>query len=84
VEKTGTEKAAFFYAFTINGADLFCREAYENGDGLLAHLDNVGALLAEAMKMADLARVGVHGPAAELDKLEASLAHLNPVWFTLA
>jgi len=50
---------------------------------LLAHLDNVGALLAEAMKMADLTRIEVHGPAAELKKLKKPLAHLNPVWFAL-
>lgn len=62
---------------------MFCREAYESAEGLLAHLDNVGALLAEMLKMADLTRVEVHGPAAELEKLKAPLAHLNPKWFTL-
>jgi len=34
------------------------------------------------MKLADLARVEVHGPAAELDKLKEPLAQLAPVWFT--
>ena len=82
-EKTATEKGNLFYGFTMNGDELFCREAYENADGLLAHLDNVGALLAEAMKIADLTRIEVHGPAAELEKLKAPLAHLNPKWFTL-
>ena len=67
----------------MNGDELFCREAYENAEGLLAHLDNVGALLAEAMKIADLSRIEVHGPAAELEKLQKPLAHLNPKWFTL-
>jgi hypothetical protein len=33
--------------------------------------------------MADLTRVEVHGPAAELEKLKKPLAHLNPSWFTL-
>ena len=51
VEKTKTEKQNLFYEFSINGDELFCREAYENAEGLLAHLDNVGTLLAEAMKM---------------------------------
>jgi len=72
-----------FYKFSWNGDELFCREAYENAEGLLAHFDNVGALLAEAMKMADLTRLEVHGPAAELGKLKKPLAHLNPVWFAL-
>jgi quinol monooxygenase YgiN len=83
VEKTATEKAVVFYEFTMNGDELFCREAYENAEGLLAHLDNVGALLAEAMKMADLTRIEVHGPTAELEKLKEPLAHLKPAFFIL-
>jgi quinol monooxygenase YgiN len=84
VEKTTSEKQNLFYEFSMNGDELFCREAYENAEGLLAHLDNVGALLAEAMKMADLIRIEVHGPAAELEKLKTPLAHLHPAWFALA
>ena len=83
VDKTATEKGNLFYAFSMNGDELFCREAYENAEGLLAHLENVGALLAEAMKIADLTRTEVHGPAAELEKLKKPLAHLNPKWFSL-
>ena len=84
VEKTATEKANLFYEFSVSGNDVFCREAYENAEGLLAHLDNVGSLLAEMLTMADLIRLVVHGPADELAKLKVPLAHLNPVWFTLA
>jgi hypothetical protein len=43
VEKTATEKENLFYAFSINGDEIFCREAYETANGLLTHLDNVGA-----------------------------------------
>jgi hypothetical protein len=35
------------------------------------------------LKVADLTRVEVHGPAQELEKLKRPLAHLNPAWFTL-
>jgi hypothetical protein len=35
------------------------------------------------LTMADLARVEVHGPAAELDKLTKPLAHLDPKWFVV-
>ena len=84
VEKTATEKGNLFYEFSMNRDELFCREAYNNADGLLAHLDNVGALLAEAMKIADLTRIEVHGPANELEKLKAPLAHLKPKWFVIA
>lgn len=84
IEKTAAERANLFYEFSVNGNDVFCREGYENAEGLLAHLDNVGALHAEMLTMADLIRLEVHGPAEELAELKTSMAHLNPVWFTLA
>jgi hypothetical protein len=31
-----------FYGFTITGDDVFCREAYETVESLLAHLENAG------------------------------------------
>jgi hypothetical protein len=82
-EKTASEKENLFYGFSLNGDEVFCREAYESANGLLAHLDNVGGLLAEMLKLADLTRVEVHGPVEELEKLKGPLAHLNPGWFTL-
>ena len=81
VEKTASEEKNLFYGFTIHGEEVFCREGYTDAEGVLAHLDNVGALLAEVMKIADLTRVELHGPPKELDKLRGPLAHLNPVWF---
>jgi quinol monooxygenase YgiN len=48
VEKTAKEEKNRFYEFTVNGDEVFCREGYADAEGLLAHLDNVGALLAEA------------------------------------
>jgi quinol monooxygenase YgiN len=80
-QKTATEKGNLFYNFTINGDEILCREGYESAEALLAHLENVGALLAEALKIADLTRIEVHGPAAELEKLKQPLAHLSPEWF---
>jgi quinol monooxygenase YgiN len=83
VEKTAKEEKNLFYEFTVNGDEVFCREGYADAEGLLAHLENVGALLAEALKIADLIRLEVHGPAGELDKLKEPLAHLKPEWFVL-
>ena len=83
-EKTASEEKNLFYEFTVNGDEVFCREGYADAGGLLAHLENVGALLAEAMKIADLIRLEVHGPAAELEKLRQPLAHLSPAWFVEA
>ena len=81
VELTKKEPKNLFYEFSVNGDEVFCREGYVDATGLLHHLDNVGALLAHAMKIADLTRVEVHGPAAELEKLREPLAHLKPEWF---
>jgi hypothetical protein len=83
VDKTATEKDNLFYGFSINGEEIFCREAYGSAQGLLAHLENVGPVLAEMLKVADVIRVEVHGPATELEKLKQPMAHLNPAWFTL-
>lgn len=83
VEKTASEEKNLFYEFSVNGDEIFCREGYTDADGILAHLDNIGALLAETLTMADLTRLEVHGPAAELDKLKGSLAHLKPAWFAI-
>src|SRR3954463_8212457 len=82
--KTQNETGNLFYEFTINGDEVFCREAYVNAEALLAHLDNVSAMLAQALSMAELLRIEVHGPAAELDKMKEPLAELNPAWFVSA
>jgi hypothetical protein len=34
---------------TVNDDEVFCREAYTNTEGLLAYLENVGALSARWM-----------------------------------
>src|SRR5438046_10171098 len=76
--KTRNETDNLFYEFTINGDEVFCREGYVDAEALLAHLENVGAMLAQTMAMADLIRIEVHGPAAELAKLTEQLANLKP------
>ncbi len=81
VAATSAEKLVLHYDFTINGDEIFCRESYAGAEGLLAHLENVGAVLGEFLKSCDLTRIEVHGPAGELAKLKDALAGLNPVWF---
>lgn len=83
VAKTQGETQNLFYEFTINGEEVFCREGYVNAEALIAHVESVGAMLGELFKIADLIRIEVHGPAAELQKLKGPLAHLNPAWFNL-
>lgn len=81
VEKTATEEKVLYYEFTLNGDEIFCREAYVDAEGTLAHLSNVGGLLAEMLQNADLVRIELHGPENELEKLKGPLAHLNAAWF---
>lgn len=83
IERTTGEALNLYYDFTSNGDEFFCREGYRGAEGTLAHLDNVGALLAELLKIADLTKLEIHGPAEELAKLREPLNHLNPAWFTL-
>lgn len=83
VAKTQSEPDCMFYGFSFDGDEAHCREGYKDASALLHHLDNVGALLEEALKIADITRLEVHGPEAELAKLREPLAGLNPQFFTL-
>jgi len=81
IAKTTTEAKCLYYEFTVNGDVVFCREAYADAEGVLAHLANVGDLLGEMIKVSDVIRLELHGPAAELEKLKAPLADYKPDWF---
>jgi hypothetical protein len=81
VAKTASETKMLHYGFTICGDQVFCREAYVDAQGVLDHLTNVGPLLERMLTMADLTRLELHGPAAELEKLKGPLGKLNPMWF---
>jgi hypothetical protein len=83
VERTRVEEDVLFYDFTVCGATVFCREAYVGGEGALKHLENVGDLLGEALKIAELVRLEVHGDAVELDKMREALKDLPVQWFIL-
>lgn len=83
VEKSIQEPKCLYYGWSFNGDLVHCREGYKDADGALAHLENVGALLPEIMKIGDLTRIEIHGPANELEKLRKPLADLNPQFFTL-
>ena len=83
VAKTRSEPGCVHYAFSFDGDTVHCREGYDNAAALLAHLDNVGALVQEALTIATIAKLEVHAPAAELAKLREPLAGLGPTFFTV-
>lgn len=84
VEKTRSEEGVLFYDFTVNGDVVHCREAYRDAAATLFHLQNVGDLLGELLKVSDLVRVEFHGPAEEIAKLRGPTSHLNPDLFVRA
>ena len=81
VAKTRAEPGCVHYAFSSAGQAVHCREGYDDAAALLAHLGNVGALLQEALKIAEITRLEVHAPASEIAKLREPMASLNPQWF---
>ncbi len=83
VEKTRHETGCLYYAFTFDGDVVYCREGYVDAAALLAHVENVGAQIQEALTLSDVVRLEAHGPEAELDKLRGPLAALNPQYFAL-
>jgi hypothetical protein len=83
VAKTRSEPKCLYYAFTFDGDQAHCREGYDGAAGVRAHLENVGALLGEALKIADITRLEVHATAADVDALREPLKGLNPQFFVL-
>ncbi|PZN79656.1 MAG: hypothetical protein DM484_11050 [Candidatus Methylumidiphilus alinenensis] len=83
VEKTLTEPKALYYGFSFAGDQVHCREGYADAEGLLTHLDNVGALLQQALQIAELTRLEIHGTEDQLAQLRGPLADLNPEYYTL-
>jgi hypothetical protein len=74
VEKTRGE-TKMFYGFSFADDEMHCREGYQDADGVLAHIENVGELFKEAFKIANLTRLA--GPKNEIEKLRA-LAESKP------
>lgn len=83
VEKTKAEPGCLYYGFSFSGNEAHCREGYQDAEAALAHLDNVGLLLTETLKIAEITRLEIHGPETELAKLRGPLAVLKPTLFAL-
>lgn len=83
VAATSEEPGCLYYGFTFDGDQAFCREGYADAEGLLAHIDHVGPLLQEALGIAELTKMEIHGPADEIDKTREPLAELGPQFYVL-
>ncbi|MBO9468998.1 hypothetical protein J7355_02675 [Endozoicomonas sp. G2_2] len=84
VEASRSEPACLYYGFLFDGNTATCREGYDGAAGVLAHLDNIGELFAQAQEVATLTRLEVHGPAAELDQLREPLAGMGVDFYVLS
>ena len=83
LEMTGQEEKCLYYGFSFDGDHAHCREGYADAAGVLAHLENVSSVLQEALTIADMTRLEVHGTEAELDKLRGPLGSLDAQFFAL-
>ena len=83
VELTRKEPKCLYYGFSFNDDIAFCREGYEDANGVLGHLNNVGPRFPELFNLGDLIRIEVHGPREELERLRGPLADMKPEYFTL-
>jgi len=91
VEATNTESGMVYYGWTVNGTPgskdmkLCCREAYTNGDAILAHLENVGPFLDKMLKgdapPAKLDGISFMGPAAEIEKIKPTTDPFGSKYF---
>jgi hypothetical protein len=84
VAKTRAEPGCIHYAFSFSGNTAHCREGYDDAAAVLAHLENVGELLGQALKIAKIVRLEVHAPASEVEKLRGPMASLGPQFFELS
>ena len=83
VQRTQSESEVAFYGFSFSGQRAHCREGYRSSAGILAHLENVDGLLKQALAIASLDILEIHGPADQLAELQEPLKGLNPVYFTM-
>lgn len=83
-ELVKNEKGCVHYGFSFCGEDeAHCREMYQNGEALLAHLKNVGVPLGEALENASLERLEFHGTQADWDICKEALVPLGTRVFIL-
>jgi len=62
-----------YYGFAMEDTNGVCKEGYDSAEGFLTHMRNVKGPWGTALAAADIARVDVHGPMDEIDKLREPL-----------
>ena len=84
VAATKTETGCIYYGWSKVDDKLFCREAYTDAAAVLAHLDNVGALVGEMLEAAaTLDGIELHGPPSEMDKCKATMDGFGTTYWAI-
>lgn len=83
IARTSSETGCLNYDFTLSDDVVRCRESYAGAEAALLHIQSVGALIGESLKLSALLRLEVHGAAEELEKMKAPLKDLPVQWFVL-
>lgn len=90
IEVVKNETLCLGYGFAISSdtqnSMAFCREAFANADGVIAHLHNIEFLFKEGLcRYGELVSLQVHGPKAELERLKQDpmIQEMNPEFFEL-
>ena len=84
VAKTRSKSSCIHYVFSFSGNIAHCREGYDDAAAVLAHLENVGDLVEQVLKIAKILKLEVHAPASEIEKLREPMSSLSPQLFELA
>lgn len=76
IETMKVEKECLKFGFTVGagqtGNMAFCRASFASAEGVLSHFQTLETLLKEGLcRYGELLSLQIHGPRAELDKLEA-------------
>ena len=78
----------YAFTFTEDNTRAHCREGYPDAAKLLQHITDVGTVFHPneggclAPDVAELEKLEIHGPAAELDKLKEPMKDLPVVYYT--
>jgi len=82
-ELTQKEAGVRYYGFTMSdGHQAVCKEGYDSAESFLSHLKNVDSSLQQALQVADISKIEVHGPKGEIDKLRAPLSDFPVTYWT--
>merc|ERR1712232_145701 len=74
---TKNEKCVKYYGFAMMGDQAVCKEGYASAAAFIAHMENVKGPWRAARLAAEVVKIEVHGPVAEVERLREPLAEFQ-------